>query len=113
MKGSKLMMQDFFFVLLFVWFSNDVDVLLVGEVFLFKSPLFCTPLVEMNRHCTSSEMLQSSVLYTGHTYTLSPHTQILSQSTAQQCHDAADWFCVSFLAGVAYQEVGQIDTSLL
>jgi len=70
MNGSKLMMQDFFFV----WFSNDVNVLLVEEVFLFKSPLFCTPLVEMNRHCTSSEMLQSSLLYTGHTYTLSPHT---------------------------------------
>lgn len=69
MNGSKLMMQDFF-----VWFSNDVNVLLVEEVFLFKSPLFCTPLVEMNRHCTSSEMLQSSLLYTGHTYTLSPHT---------------------------------------
>lgn len=72
MNGSKLMMQDF--LLFFVWFSNDVDVLLVGEVFLFKSPLFCTPLVEMNRHCTSSEMLQSSVLYTGHTFTLSPYT---------------------------------------
>lgn len=79
MNGSKLMMQDF--LLFFVWFSNDVDVLLVGEVFLFKSPLFCTPLVEMNRHCTSSEMLQSGVLYTGHTFTHSPHTH---RSSANQ-----------------------------
>src|SRR4029434_3209723 len=64
MRGWLLVAVKFFlFICLFGFLADEND---FGLFLCFKSPLFCTPSVKMmgRLHCTSSEILQSSALYT-------------------------------------------------
>src|SRR4029434_1458628 len=82
MRGWLLVAVKFFlFVCLFGFLADEND---FGLFLCFKSPLFCTPSVKMmgRLHCTSSEILQSSALYTLSLSCVHTHTRTHTQTRA-------------------------------